>query len=138
MSEKLAVVPTYYPVKGEYISQLENIVSVPESLKRFWIENGTSFFNRDENNEIVNDDALNVLLSPDEIIVIIENADEDALESYKHGLPFFELSDLCYFLITADGRVIYEYNGKVILISETIDEFVSKLVDDSSFYMALL
>ncbi|WP_315921829.1 hypothetical protein [Mesorhizobium sp. SP-1A] len=138
MSEKLSVVPKYYPVNKDYISRLEGIVFVPESLKLFWVEHGTSFFNRDENDELVNEDALNVMLSPDEIIDILENADEDDLETYKRGLPFFERYDLCYFLITAAGQVINEYNGKVTVIADSIDDFVSKLTEDSSFYEALL
>lgn len=138
MSKKIPVVPKYYPVNEKYISRLEKIAYVPESLKVFWAKHGSSFFNRNEHGELMNEDAINVILAPDEIIDILKNADDDDLETYTHGLPFFERYDLCYFLITNSGQVIDEHIGEITVIADSIDDFVSKLTEDSSFYEALL
>lgn len=134
----MAVFPVYYPVDNNDVSLLENVRAIPVDLKKFWATQGIGFFSHDANGEIVNDFAANNLLSPNEIIDILENAYGDDLETYERGLPFFERYDLCYFLITASGQVVNEYNDKVTVIADSIDDFVSKLNEDSSFYESLL
>lgn len=138
MNDKIAVVPEYYPVLSVDISRLDEAISVPESLKRFWLEHGTSFFNRDENGDLVNVDAQNILLPPDLILEILENADDEDLEIYQNGLPFFERYDACYFLVNVEGKVVDEHLGEITVIADSIDDFVTKLTEDSSFYEALL
>lgn len=124
--------PRLFPVSSEEISALETSYPVPPSLKRYWLEQGSGFFTKDASGNFVSDTVANRLLDPEDVLDLLDNAD-DLQDEFKFGMPFFEMNDRRFLLIDPSGQIV-SAEIELRVICSSMEEFMRRIVREPFFY----
>mgnify|MGYP001184940657 FL=1 len=132
------IVPQYCPVDPQDIEDLRKIALVPQGLSDFWLARGSGQFNTDSKGRSVSVWLTNVLLDPSEITDLILNTAGVVEHLLPHGLPFFNMFDLEFMVVSTDGKVA-EVNpdDTVTVMAGSICEFIERLVEWPIFHEPL-
>lgn len=127
-----SIVPNLYPVSPEAITELEKRVTIPIELRDFWLTHGHGFFMEDVDGNLIDPDIANRLVSPEEVLELLDNT-VDLAGEFAHGIPFFERNDRRYLLISPEGKIL-SAEVDIRCVANSFEEFMERIVCEPTFY----